>query len=135
MLGEMISEVQGQITGMRSLPSQGASPCIEASFSAHGHLLGKEVNEIGTYESVLTAAGVFHGKGQGMLTTKDGEIITWTGEGIGRPKGQGPAASWRGAIYVQTTSQMLSPLNSMALIFEYEVEENGQIQAKLREWK
>lgn len=135
MLGEMISEVQGQITAMRSLPSQGSNPCMETTFSARGHILGKEVTEIGTYESVLTAAGVFHGKGQGMFTTKDGEMITWTGEGVGRPKGQGSASSWRGAIYLQTTSQWLSQLNSMALLFEYEVGETGQIQAKLWEWK
>lgn len=135
MFGEMISELHGQVTGTRSLPSQGAYPCIEVSFSAHGQILGKEVNEMGTYESILTIAGVYRGKGQGMLTTKDGEIITWTGDGIGRPKGQGMAASWRGALYCQTASQWLSQLNSMVLIFEYEVEENGQVQGKLWEWK
>ncbi len=135
MLGEMISQAQGQITSTRVLPSEGSSLCIETSFQATGNLLGKDVAEMGTYVSTLTPAGVFHGKGQGLFTTRDGEILTWTGEGVGKPKGSGQAASWRGAIYLQTQAQRLAQLNSMALVFEYEVEESGKIQAKLWEWK
>ncbi|MDD5328754.1 MAG: hypothetical protein PHX38_02030 [Sulfuricella sp.] len=131
----MISQAQGQITSMRVLPSEGSGLCIESSFQATGSLLGKDVTEVGTYVASLTPAGVFHGEGQGMFTTRDGEIITWTGQGVGKPKGSGQAASWRGALYLQTQAQRLAQLNSMALVFEYEVDESGKVQGKLWEWK
>ena len=135
MLGEMIVSERGKITGMRVLPSEGPNPKVEVSFQGNGKLLGVEHTEMGTYHSVLTPAGVFHGYGQGIIMTKDGETVTWTGEGVGKPKGQGTAASWRGAIYYQTSSQRLARLNSVAAVFEFEVDENGNTDSKVWEWK
>lgn len=135
MLGEMIGEERGRITGIRVLPSEGQGPVIEVSFQDSGKLLGLESTDMGTYQSVLTPAGVFRGKGQGILTTKDGDMVAWTGEGVGKPKGQGLAASWRGAVYYQTASARLANLNGLAGLFEYEIDENGNTQNKVWEWK
>ena len=43
--------------------------------------------------------------------------------------------SWRGALYVQTASPKLARLNSVALVYEYEVDENGNAHGKAWEWK
>ncbi|HVK94019.1 MAG TPA: hypothetical protein VM571_04755 [Noviherbaspirillum sp.] len=137
MLGEMIGEEQGKVTGVRVLPAEGSNnnPRLEVSFQGSGKLVGVEITNVGTYISVLMPTGVFKGTGQGVITTKDGDIVTWIGTGIGKPKGQGLAASWRGIIYYQTSSQRLAGLNKIPTVFEYEVDENGNTADKLWEWK
>ncbi|MBI1891685.1 MAG: hypothetical protein HYS18_13620 [Burkholderiales bacterium] len=135
MLGEMIGDEQGKITSVRVLPFEGNLPRMEVTFQAQGKLVGVDTATVGTYIAVMTPAGVYNGAGQGIVTTGDGETLTWTGTGVGKPTGQGMAASWRGSIYYQTTSQRLAALNKMALIFEYEVDENGNTADKLWEWK
>ena len=134
MLGEMLSEEQGKITGIRVLPSEGQDPKMEVSFQASGRLLGVDETDMGTYEAVARPDGTLHGKGQGVIMTADGEVVTWTGEGVARP-GRGLAASWRGAVYHQTASQKLARLNGVAIVFEYEVDESGNVHSKLWEWK
>lgn len=135
MLGEMIGEEKGKVTGVRVLPSESTSPRLEVSFQGTGKLLGQEVTEIASYVSALMPSGVFNGVGQGLITTKQGDVATWTGTGIGRSTGSGLAASWRGSICYQTTSQALAVLNKVAGIFEFEVDENGNTFGKVWEWR
>ncbi len=135
MLGEMIGEVRGKITGNRVLPSEGQAPKVETSMQQSGKILGVEVTDMGTYCSVARAVGGLYGEGQGVTMTKDGEVATWTGQGVGRFTGRGSAVSFRGALYYQTTSTELARLNSIAIVFEYETDENGNTHAKFWEWK
>jgi len=137
MLGEMIGEEKGKITGMRVLPFGGSndSPRFEVSFQGNGKLVGAKMTNVGTYISVLTSTGVFNGTGQGVITTEDGDIVTWTGTGIGKPTGKGSAASWRGMLFYQTVSQRLAGLNKIPAVFEYEVDENGNTTDQSWEWK
>lgn len=46
MLGELIGEDKGKITGAGVLPSEGAGPHMEVSFQADGKLLGQDINEL-----------------------------------------------------------------------------------------
>ncbi len=135
MLGEMISQGKGKITGIRVLPSDGTGPRMEVSFQGSGQLLGQEGANIGSYISTLTPQGVFNGTGQGVVMMNDGDIVTWTGTGVGKPGGRGLAASWRGSLFYQTTSQRLSSLNNIMAVFEHEVDENGNTSDRLWEWK
>ncbi len=135
MLGEMFAKDQGTITGVRVLPAEGEEPEVEVSFQASGQIFGGDYTEMATYRSALKPAGFMRGHGQGILTTKDGELITWTGEGVGHPKGTGSAASWRGSIYYQTTSQRLAKLNGICAVFEHEVDETGNAKSQIYEWK
>lgn len=135
MLGEMIGEEQGKITGTRVLPFVGTSPRMEVSFQGSGQLVGVETTNMGTYISTLMPSGVFNGVGQGLVMTKDGETLTWTGTGVGKPTGKGMAARWRGSIYFQASSTRFAKLNEIAILFEYEVDENGNTTDKLWEWK
>ena len=135
MLGEMIGEGKGKVIGVRVLPFDGTGPKMEVSFQGGGSLLGQDVTDVGTYVSTLTPHGVLNGVGQGLVTTRNGDIATWTGTGVGRPTGHGMAASWRGSICYQTSSQRLAGLNKIAAVFEYEVDEKGNTSEKMWEWK
>lgn len=135
MLGDLLGEEQGQVTGMRVLPSEGQAPKVEVTFQAGGKLLGLDVTDMGTYHSVLRPNGTLFAEGQGVTMTADGDAATWIGQGVGRFTGRGTAQSWRGAIYYQTASSKLARLNGAAVLFEHEVDENGRASARLWEWK
>ncbi len=136
MLGEMIGETRGKITVNRVLPfeSEGLAPRIESSFQDSGKILGVEVTDIGTYWSTVRAGGLY-GEGQGIVMTRDGEMAYWTGQGVGKFTGRGSASIWRGSLFYRTSSQKLAHLNNIAVVFEYEVDEDGNTQDKLWEWK
>lgn len=135
MLGEMIGEFRGKVTGNRVLPSEGQAPKVETSFQQSGKILGVEATDMGTYWSAVRAGGSLYGEGQGVTMTKDGEMAAWTGNGVGRFTGRSSAVSFRGAIYYQTSSAKLARLNSVAIVFEYETDENGNTHAKFWEWE
>ena len=135
MLGELIGEEKGKITSVRVLPFDGTGTRMEVSFQGSGKLAGHEMTDVGTYISTITPSGVFNGAGQGIIMTKDGDIATWTGTGVGKPTGRGLAASWRGSLCYQSTAPRLAGLNKITAVFEYEVDENGNTFDKLWEWK
>ncbi|HSN96376.1 MAG TPA: hypothetical protein VLR10_04230 [Nitrososphaeraceae archaeon] len=64
--------------------------------------------------------GSLYGGGQAVLTTNHGEIVTWKGIGVGKPKGKCMAISWCGAKAKasQTSSQKLSRLNNVPLVLK-----------------
>ncbi len=136
MLGEMIGELQGKITVNRVLPfeGEGLAPKVETTFQDSGKILGVEITDIGTFWSVVRAGGLY-GEGQGIIMTKDGDMASWTAQGVGKFKGKGSAAIWRGSVFFQTQSKKLAHLNSIAVVFELEVDENGNTHDKLWEWK
>ena len=139
MLGEKLGEYTGKMIGVRVLGTDGHhhnhGPRMEVTIQQTGSILGVEGNDIGTYESCLQTGGHMTGKGQGITTTKDGEIITWTATGIGRPTGKGNAANWRGSIQYQTTSTKLAKLNGTCCIFEHDVDEKGEGKSRVYEWR
>ncbi len=62
-------------------------------------------------------------------------MASWIGQGVGTFTGRGSASIWRGPLFYQTSSQKLARLNSIVVVFEYEVDENGNTHDKLWEWK
>lgn len=137
MLGEQIGEEKGKITGNRVLPADpqfGAQ--VEVSFQAAGKLFGQNVNDMGTYVCYMSKNKQYHGHGQGVITTNEGDSAYWTGQGIGTPTGKGQAANWRGSLFFHTDStSKLSRLNETVVMFEYNVDENGNTSNKTFEWK
>lgn len=130
-LGEQIFDEQGKMTGTRVLPGSK----IEVSFQGSGKILGVEQTDMGTYESVMRPDGVIYGEGQGVVMTKNGEMISWTATGIGKPTGTPPAASYRYSCTFQTSSQKLARLNTVLGVGEFEVDQNGNYQNQCWEWK
>ena len=151
MLGEQYAEVSGKITGQRVLDVEG--PTIETSVSVTGTMKGIPVQEMLTFIGTpTTEKGVIHGVGKGVVTALGGgvegrgepEIVTYTGEGIGR-LGTGGSIKWRGSIFYrkQYYSRVsgeggggkLSFLNNMVGIFESEIDAAGNFSEKAWEWK
>jgi hypothetical protein len=90
--------------------------------------------EVGTYWSTVRADGSLYGEGQGILMGKGGELATWVGQGVGTIKKEG-GVSYRGAVYYQTSTPAWTRLNSVASIFEYELDTQGNSRLQLWEWK
>jgi hypothetical protein len=134
MQGEKIGEESGKVTAQRVLPNPGNSPKMETSFQANLMLLGVEATDTGTYRSVVRPDGTLYGEGRGIVMGKEGDLATWIGQGVGTIKKDG-AISYRGAVYYQSASARWSRLNSVAAIFEYEVDAQGNIRCQLWEWK
>jgi hypothetical protein len=133
MLGELIGELRGKRTGRRVLSTTPGFR-VEVSFEDSGKLLGIEVNEIVSYWSEVRPDGSLYGEGQGVSITKDGETATFKGQGVGKFVGGG-AVSYRGAVYYSTASPKLARLNTVAAVFEFDVDANGNTHTKSWEWK
>jgi hypothetical protein len=133
MLGELIGELRGKRTGRRVLSTDRRLK-VEVSLEDSGKILGIEANNIGTYWSQTRPDGSLYGERQGVVITRDGEMATWKGQGVGKFQGGG-AVSYRGAIYYSTLAPKLARLNSVAAVFEFAVDEGGNTHTKLWEWK
>ena len=133
MLGELINESHGKRTGRRVLAT---SPTfkVEVSFEDSGKLLGVEINNIGTYWAEGRPDGSLYGEGQGLVIAQSGETATWKGQGVGKFTGGG-AVSYRGALYYSTASPKLARLNTIAAVFEFDVDADGNTYTKSWEWK
>lgn len=111
VLGELIEEESGKITGQRVVDVEG--PKIESSFTMNGKWAGQDVSDIGTYWGVMREAGVVYGEAQGVATTKDGQgMATYTVQGIGRFTSPGKIR-FHGSVFYRTTPTSggkLSPL-------------------------
>jgi hypothetical protein len=134
MLGETIGEGLGKVTSQRVLPSDGGPPRVETSFQASGILYGVPTTEMATYVAVLRPDGTLFGEGQGVVMGRNGEAATWRGSGIGTMKKDG-SISYRGALYYQSASPAWVRFNSVAGVFEYEVDAQGNTKGKLWAWK
>ena len=132
MLGEVIGETRGKRIVRRMLSSDPAK--IEVTFEDSGKMLGVDVSGFGTYSSEVRTDGSIYGEGQGVYTSTDGEMLTWKGSGLGK-FGEGGAVSYRGILYYRSPSQKLARLNTVAGVFEYEVDSKGEMHVKVWEWK
>lgn len=132
MLGNQIGETRGKRLVRRVLSVN--PPTAEVSFEDAGKILGQNTTGMGTYTSTVRADGSILGHGQGMSTTDDGEALTWTGTGLGR-FGPGGSVSYRGMLFLETTSTKLAALNNTCAAFEYDVDPSGQTVSKMWEWK
>jgi len=133
MLGEMIGESHGKRTAPRVLST---SPVlkVEVSFEDSGKILGNEYNGITTYWAESKPDGSLYGEGEGVYLLQNGENATMKGAGAGTIKAGG-AVSYRGAVYFNTSSPKLARLNTVAAVFEFEVDAGGNTNSKFWEWK
>ena len=132
MLGEMIGELTGKITGTRVLSVE-CCPKIESSFQDMGKILDVDITDMGTFWSIFKEDGGLYGEGQGIFMTNDGEIVSWTGQGIGKMKGK--LTEWRVSVFFNTSSEKLQRLNNTMGVAEYSIDEEGNTHETLWEWK
>jgi hypothetical protein len=137
MLGKLIYESKGKITGQRVLTIENAVPKIELSVKGSGTLIGSiDITEIWTYWNMQRSNGVTYGKGKGVLTTIDGsEVATATGCGLGNLINSG-LIRWHGTIFFLTNSNdRLAFLDHLIGVNEDEVDAYGSYVHKSWEWK
>jgi hypothetical protein len=133
MLGEQVGEETGKVTVRRVISVDGATK-VEVTTQATGKLLGIETRSNVTYCAEIRQDGSLYGEGQGLIVGKGGEQATWKGQGVGRLL-DGGAVSYRGALYLYSHSAKLSRLNTVAAVYEYEADADGNTKSKFWEWK
>lgn len=134
MLGDLIGEFKGTITGKRVLEIQSSGPKVEISFKQTGKLLGLEAMDMATYWSIMTAPDVIYGEGQGVVKSMSGEAAMYRASGTAKMT-KGPMPIWRGVLYFQSQTPKWSALNGVAIVYEYEIDEKENTSVKLWEWK
>ena len=132
MLGELIAEGRGKRTGRRVVQTEPQFK-VEVSFEDLSKMLGVDGMNIGTYTSSNKPDGSLDGLGEGVFATLDGEIVTWKGIGVGRFLAAG-AVAYRGCLSYSTTSAKLARLNTIAGVFEFEVDAEGNTHSKIWAW-
>ena len=134
MQGEKIGEESGKVLSRRVLPNQDGCPKMETTVQTDLTLLGVKATNTVTYWSVVRPDGSLYGEGQGIVMGREGEMATFIGQGVGTIKKDG-AVGFRGAVYYQSSSPKWSRLNSVAAIFEHEVDAEGNVRSQTWEWK
>jgi len=134
MQGEKIGEESGKVTSRRVLPNPDGNPKMETTAQSDLTLLGVKATNTVTYWSVVRPDGTLYGEGHGIVMSKEGDLATFIGQGVGTIKKDG-GVSFRGAVYYQSSSPKWSRLNSVAAIFEHEVDAEGNVHSQLWEWK
>ena len=121
----LIIEEEGKITNQRVLTVH-PHPVIESTFVSNQTIFGDiPARNLGTYWTTLYTNGTVHGEGHGISTTTDGEMITWTAEGVGNANPEGDVR-FEGSLFFNTSSEgELSNLNNKVGFFEYEVDSEG----------
>jgi len=131
MLGDLISEETGKVTGFRFLDA--APPQVEISFRSTGKLLGVEYQGRATYSSQMQPGGFLYGEGQGGYVSQDGMAI-WKGQGSGKLI-PGGGASYRGAIHFVAASGKFASLAGTVGVFEHATDANDNVTTKVWAWK
>jgi hypothetical protein len=132
VIGDKIGETKGKRLVRRVLSTD--PPTAEVSFEDSGLMFGVDTTGMGTYTSVIHPDGSIHGQGQGLIMTSDGEMVSWTGTGVGK-FGAAGAVSYRGMLFFRTASQSLARFNNTCGAFEYDVDSSGGTISKVWEWK
>ena len=132
MLGELIREEQGKLTGTRVMPDGK----IELSAQSTGKLLGVDYTGMSTTIFAWAGpSGSATAEGTGLIMTKDRDAVmlkTWM---TGRVTGPGWKAVFRGVDMIQTASPKLARLNNTFSVWEEETDESGNTTLKAWEWK
>ena len=137
MLGELIFESKGKITGQRVLSVENGIPKLEVSVAGTGIFNENlDVTETWTYWTIQRPDGTSYGEGKGVIMTKDGgEVAAAIGHGEGKMTAAGKMR-YPGAIFYETNSKnKLAFLNHLIGVNEYEVDVMGNYLHKLWEWK
>jgi hypothetical protein len=133
MLGEEIGEESGTVMSRRVLSVDGGAK-VEVSLQHTGKLLGVATRSTITYWAGVRPDGSLYGEAQGLVVGTGGERATFKAQGVGKLL-EGGAVSYRGAQYYYSDSPKFSRLNSIAAVFEYEADAEGNTKSTLWEWK
>jgi hypothetical protein len=124
MLGELLFESKGKITGQRVLSVENRIPKLEISISGTGIFTGSlEVTTTWTYWAIQRPNGTSYSEGKGVIMTQDGnEVATATGRGEGKMTESGRMRYVSALFYETNSNNKLAFLNHLIGVNEYEVD-------------
>jgi hypothetical protein len=137
MLGQLLFESRGRITGQRVLSVENGIPKFEISITGTGIFTGSlEVATTWTYWAIQRSDGTYYSQGQGIIMTREGrEVATAIGRAEGKMVESG-GMRFVGAIFYDTQSKnKLAFLNHLVGVNEYEVDASGNYEHRLWQWK
>jgi len=134
MLGDMIGELHGKVTGTRVLPGDDYRYMkIEISWEERGQAFGADVTNMGTIAVFERVPGQLYGTGQGVsMVGTEGAI--WNAQGISQMTGGGVATHSVFSLAFQAAGG-LERLNHVLVIGEQDVDADGNVTTRLWEWK
>ncbi len=139
-LGDPFYTERSKATSIRVIDVSNG-PKIEVSFSGNGTIRDSiNVTDIGTTWNLQTSGGMIYSEGQGLLTTQQGEMATYTQQATGQITPEGRVV-FHGSMFFKTLSprgQFPSPLafldNQMG-IYNYESDIAGNAIKQVWEWQ
>jgi hypothetical protein len=112
-------------------------PKVEVSFSGNGTIRDSiNVTNIGTIWTLPTSGGMIYSEGQGLLTTQQGEMATYTQQAIGQITPEGRVV-FHGSMFFKTLSPtgQLAFLDNQMGIYNYESDIAGNAIKQVWEWQ
>ena len=133
MLGEKVGTFTGTTTD-KVMPAQGGLPSFETSAETSGKLAGAECQSMATYSAQMQPDGSLYGEcpNSGVVMTSDG-AATFRATGCGQMTGDG-GAKFRGAVYFQTSSPSLMSVSGKCMVYEWDVDGQGNATWNIWEW-
>jgi hypothetical protein len=135
-LGDPFYKVRTKATSIRVIDVING-PKVEVSFSGNGTIRDSiNVTDIGTIWTLPTSGGMIYSEGQGVLTTRQGEMATYTQQAIGQftPEGR---VIFQGSMFFKTLSPtgQLAFLDNQMGIYNYESDIAGNAIKQVWEWQ
>lgn len=147
------------VTSMRIVDVSPSGVTQEVSFVEKAFMrnIGNVTNAV-TFVDNITRDGritIVHGAGKGIITTENGDTISWNSYGLGLPAGYGNRnnndtsatiasgglntdriTTYRGIAFFSTDSERLSFMNNVVGLYISQVnDENGSSWRQIWEWK
>ena len=136
----MASEKMGSIkavTTTKTLPANGTLPRFEVTVpSGSGAIAGVDIFQMmATYSAEMREDGTLYGEcpNAGLVIAADG-VATFRATGIGTFTEVG-GATFKGMVYFQTSAPSLASLNGAAVVYNWDVDAEGNAAWELWQWK
>ena len=133
MLGEKVGTFTGTTTD-KVMPAQGGLPSFETSAQTSGKLAGAECQSMAIYSAQMPPDRSLYGEcpNSGVVMTSDG-VATFRATGCGQMTGDG-GAKFRGAVYFQTSAPSLMSVIGKCMVYEWDVDGQGNATWNIWEW-
>src|SRR5262249_7515482 len=115
MLGAIIAQHTGKLTGLRVIASDNDGTKLEVTAQGEGTFQGTTATFLTTYTQIMYPGGRIYGEGRSVAMTGDGRTETWTGFAMGKRTGQGFAI----------TAATCGTLLGTAAVGEYNTDQAG----------
>nr|WP_157209647.1 hypothetical protein [Methanosalsum zhilinae] len=135
MSGKPIGEFRGKTIGMRIVEILENGMKTESTDQATGRLLGTDAEHIGTDWNVWRFPDKISGEGIGVITSKSGEIATYTASAFGKGTVGSSEVKLHGIINFRSSTSEWSSLDGSSFPVTYEVDSEDNIHWKIWEWK